>query len=46
LIFKVEGKNKKPNSKRQAGTAADSGVQPKFSTSCPNNAKPFVVRSF
>ncbi len=34
--------NKKPNRKRQAGTAADSDTQPKLTTSSPNIAKRFV----
>jgi len=37
--------NKKPNRKRQAGTAADSDMEPKLPTSCPNIAKRFVVGS-
>jgi len=45
IDLKVQDKNKKTNSKRQAGTAADSELQPKLPTSCPNNAKPFVACS-
>jgi len=29
-----------------AGTVADSELQPKLTTSCPNNAKPLVVCRF
>jgi hypothetical protein len=46
IVLKVEDKIKSQIAFRQAETAADSVLQPKLTTSRPNNAKPLVMCRF